>query len=123
MGKRPTQHNEDDMEISIIREQLDRLESSDESQAQALKEILILLRGSVAMGVQGIIKQYDELRNQVNQLTSDLAHYERWRQKQISDKGKITITVSTMVQRILAFIGAGGTIVGIILGLRDIFSK
>lgn len=122
MGKRPPPNNTDDMEITLIREQLARLENANDQQGETMKEILILLRGSVSMGVQGILTQYAQLREQVNQLTSDLAHYERWRQKQIADKGKITITVSTMVQRILAFIGAGGTIVGIILGLRDIFT-
>jgi hypothetical protein len=114
MAKRNSK--DDDMELASIKDHLER-------QDETLKEILIVLRGSISMGVSGIIKDHDTLRQQLGKLTSDVAHYERWRQKQIADKGKITISLGQMFTRVMALIGGVGTLVGIMLALKQLFDN
>ena len=111
-----TPHDDDEMELTMIKEHLNQ-------QDKTMGEILILLKGSVSMDVKGIMAEYKELRVQVNQITSDLAHYERWRQKQIQSKGEITFTVSNLFKNIFAVIGGLGALVGLVLAVKELVSR
>lgn len=99
------------MELSVIKEKLVETDSR-------LDRVLLILEGDMSAGINGVISGYAEIREQLNQLMRDFAHLERWRQKQIEDRGKITITISTLVQRIAAIAGAVSTVLYIIEQLK-----
>lgn len=121
MGKRPTRtNNVEGMEVDAIKVALRDIEKQQKTQSDTMKEVLILLRGSVAMGVNGILEDHKEIRKQLIEFSKGLADLERWQQEITDSKGKITITVSQLFTRTMAVIGALGTMVAIILGIKEL---
>lgn len=122
MSKTPPS-NKEPVELELIRESLKRLEAQSDNHTDTLKEILIVIRGSVSLGVKGMLSDYTELRSNLANLAKDVAHYEAWRQKQIGQRGKITITFSQVFTRFLALIGGLSTLLGIALALRELAQR
>jgi hypothetical protein len=102
--------NDDEMEKIV--QHLDR-------QDKTLNEILIVLRGSVALGVDGIVEKQADFEERLVKLINEVAHYERWRQRIIAERGKITFSLSSAVKNAFAFIGALGALIGGLLALKQ----
>lgn len=98
------------MEIEEIRQRLSQ-------QDNLLKEILLAVKGSVSMGIEGLLPTVIKLEESMNQMVKDVAHLQRWKQKVIENKGKFTISFSVLLTRFLTIIGGLGTIVAIALGV------
>lgn len=127
MGKRLSQ----DYDMDAIMKHLDR-------QDKTLGEILIVLRGSVAIGVDGIIAKQKEAESAIDQLISSVAHLERfkkdlqdmnikkevydlkqWRRDQEAKK----LTFMEIFKTISAIMVTVATIVMGLLALKEIFEK
>lgn len=108
--------NPDDNEISLIREHLDR-------QDKTMNEILTVIRGSVAMGVDGIIAKQKEAEEAIEKLISDVAHLHRWKKIMQENKGKFTVSVADVLKTVFSIIGLSGTLIGLFLGLKELFDK
>jgi hypothetical protein len=107
--------NPDD-EMEKIVEHLDR-------QDKTLQEILIVLRGSVALGVKGIIERQSQFEERLVQVINDVAEAERWQDRMMEQRGKITFTIADAIKNAFTFIGAMGTIVAAMLALKELFEK
>lgn len=129
MGKRLA----NDEEMDSIIKHLDR-------QDKTLNEILIVIKGSVALGVDGIIAKQLEMTKSVDLILSDVAHLQRfkkdlqdsnikkeiwdlkqWKRDVEQSKGKINMwdvfkTVSAFIVAVSAF--AAG-----LLALKQLFEK
>lgn len=108
------------MEIDAIKQTLEHIEHTQNVQSDTLKEVLILLRGSVAMGVNGILEEHKQIKKQLIEFAKALRDIEEWRQDVIDSKGKITITIGALFTRTMAVIGAIGTVVAIVLGIKEL---
>lgn len=106
----------DDMEIDEIRNRLTQ-------QDKTLSDILIAIRGSLATDTNGLIQKVRELKESMDQLISDVAHLQRWKKMTQDSKGKVVISVGVFFTRVLAAIGGLGTIVAIVLALKELAEK
>lgn len=97
-------------------EQDKRLDKRLEVQDEMLKDISKVLKGSVALGLQGVVPMMNEMKTSMGQVCSDIAHLQRWKKREQESKGTFTIRTSVMITRILAVIGAVGVVIGAILG-------
>lgn len=113
MAKKITQ---DDMDIDEIRGRLT-------TQDKTLNEILIVLRGSISTDTHGLMQRVKEIKGQLDQVISDIAHLQRWKKMMDDNKGKLTITFTTLFTRVLAVIGALGSLVGIVLAIKELSEK
>lgn len=108
------------MEVDAIKLELKNIGTAQKQQSETMKEVLILLRGSVAMGVNGILEDHKQIRQQLIEFSKGIASLEQWRKEITDSKGKITITLSALFTRVMATIGTIGTIVGIALGIKEL---
>jgi len=113
MGKRLNSERD---EMETIMEHLDR-------QDKTLSEILILLRGSISMGVDGIISKQKEAEVAINQLCQDVQHLQRWQKIVQDNRGKFTISWTDVAKTIFSIIGIVGTVIAIFLGIKQLFDK
>lgn len=129
---------QDDDEMSEVREHLGR-------QDKTLSEILHVLKGSVAMGTDGLIQKFNAAERALDQMCSDVAHLQKFKKtlqeskvidevyelrrqlKQIEhDKGRFftggftPLEIFKTVSAVLVFAGA---IVGLMLALKDLLEK
>lgn len=117
MAKRLNEQDDElEKEMTSIKSHLD-------SQDKTLGEILTILRGSVSMGVDGVLSKLKEVEKVQKEMISDIEHLKRWKKITQDSRGQITITVSQLFTRILALLGAGGTLIGIILGIKNLFER
>lgn len=94
-----------------------------ERQDKTLAEILIVIRGSVSLGVEGAIDKLKVMEKTQQQIISDVAHLQRWKKQVIEGKGKITFTWWDAGKIVFSIIGIAGTIVAMFLGLKQIFEN
>lgn len=104
------------MEISAIRQHLER-------QDETMKEILLTLRGSIAMGVDGIIQKQREAEAAIDQLVRDVAHLQSWKKRMQEDRGTIRLRWIDAVKTAFAVVGGIGTFVGLLLALKQLFEQ
>lgn len=117
MGKRVTENsNEEAFEMNSIKQHLDL-------QDKTLTEILTVLRGSVAMGVDGIIAKQKEAEKSIDQLIRDVAHLQSWKKRVQENTGKLTIHWTDIAKTIFAIIGGIGTLIAGLLALKQILEK
>jgi hypothetical protein len=120
MAKRPNKQYATMAEVDQILVRLDqqdkRLDDRLEIQDDMLKDISKVLKGSVALGLQGVVPMMNEMKASMSQVVSDVAHLQRWKKREQESKGTFTIRTSVMITRILAIIGAVGVVVGAVLG-------
>jgi len=132
MSKRPNNNEE---EMGDITHHLER-------QDKTLNEILIVLRGSVSLGVDGVVHKLGEMGKSQEQMISDVAHLLRfkkemrdlkivdelyqlkqWRRDEEKNKGKLTISWVDGAKVVFQIIGLAGTVIGIFLGIKQIFDN
>ncbi len=111
MGKRLAN---EDIEMDTIKNHLDR-------QDKTLNEILIVLRGSVSLGVEGMLNNMRELERSNTQIVSDIAHLQRWKKMVQENQGKVTVSWREAAKTLFSVIGIAGTIVGMFLAIKQIF--
>ncbi len=107
-------------EIAEIRQRLTNQDTMLEKQEKLLDEISKLLKGSINLNMQGLIPMMNEMKTSVAQVVSDVAHLERWKKREQESKGTFTIRTSVFITRVLAYIGAAATVIGIVLGVLQI---
>jgi hypothetical protein len=120
MAKRQNKTYATMVEVDQILVRLDqqdkRLDKRLEDQDDMLKDISKVLKGSVALGLQGVVPMMNEMKASMTQICSDVAHLQRWKKREQESKGTFTIRTSVMITRILAVIGAAGVLIGAVLG-------
>lgn len=136
MGKQPDKFR-DSMEIEKLKLHLNKQDEILEQQNETLKEqehnlkilkglvdeVLDLLKGSFAMDSKGMIANVREMREAMGQITSDIAHLQRFKKMLQDSKGTMTIKFSVLFTHILAVVGGLGTIVAIALGIKELIQK
>ncbi len=90
--------NNGDDEMESIVEHLDR-------QDKTLQEILVVIRGSVALGVDGVLTSLKEMRETQTQIISDVAHLQRWKKMVQENKGKVTFTFMDGAKILFSLVG------------------
>ena len=89
-------------------------------QDEMLKDISRLLKGSVNLNMQGLVPLINELDTKIQTMITDIAHLQRWKKMIQSKTEAIAATRNLLFTRILAVVGGGGTLVAIILGVKEI---
>lgn len=102
--------------LSRLTEQDNKLNQQDE----LLKQISSLIKGSVTIGLQGMLPMMSEMKISMGQIVSDVAHLQRWKKHTEDYKGTFTIRTSVIITRILAIIGGIGVLVGAALGATQL---
>jgi hypothetical protein len=92
-----------------------RLDESDE----LTKQLLLTLKGSASMNIQGALPLLQEMSKELKQAVSDISDIQRWKKVMDESKGTLSIKTSVLITRILAFIGAGTAIVGAFAGVTQ----
>jgi hypothetical protein len=113
MGKRPAN---EEPEMDTVKEHLNR-------QDKTLNEILIVMKGSVALGVDGVVYKLKEMEKSQQQIISDIAHLQRWKKSVQESKGKFTVSWVDVAKTIFSIIGVSGTIVGLFLAIKQLFDQ
>lgn len=108
------------MEVDAIKGALEVINAKQTVQGENLSTLLILIKGSVDLGINGMIEDTKHLRNQLHNVSQDVASLKHWRSEVVDGKGKITITLSSLFTRVMATIGTIGTIVGIVIGIKSL---
>jgi hypothetical protein len=106
--------NRDDMEIEEIRNRLTQ-------QDKLLNEILISVRGSIAMGIEGVRPMLDEMKQSMEQVISDIAHLQRWKKMTQQKEDNAISSRNLLYTRILAVIGGVGTVTAVVLGIKEMW--
>lgn len=113
---RKQQHPQQPDKMQAITTHLDR-------QDKTLAEILIVLRGSVALGVEGAVDRLKVMEKTQQQMIADIAHLQRWQKMVRENKGKVTVTWVDAAKVIFSMVGLAGTIVAMFLGLKQLFDN
>lgn len=117
------------MEIDAIKTSLGEIKATQvvqasamESQRLVMEQLLITVRGSINYGVAGMMTDVKLMKERLDKIEEGQEALFDWKSDIDSSKGKITITIGTLFQRSLAAIGAAGTVVAIVLGLKELLS-
>jgi hypothetical protein len=106
--------NHEHMEIEEIRNRLNQ-------QDKLLNEILISVRGSIAMGIDGVRPMLEEMKDSMAQVISDVAHLQRWKKMQQDKSDNAISSRNLLYTRILAVIGGSGTLIAVVLGIKEMW--
>lgn len=101
------------VEIEEIRKRLT-------DQDEMLRDISRLLKGSVNLNMQGLIPMINEMDTKIQTIINDVAHFHRWKKLIQSKSDAITASRNLLFTRVLAVIGGGGTLIAIVLGVKEI---
>lgn len=93
-----------------------RLEKSDD----LVKDLILAIKGSASMNIQGALPLLQEMNKEVKQAMKDISDIQRWRTTVEASKGMISIKTSVLLTRFLAFIGFCATLVGVFLGITQL---
>lgn len=107
--------NEDD-EMAEIREHLNR-------QDKTLQEILHVLKGSIAMGTEGIIHKQKAADKAMQVIISDVAHLQRWKKMMQDTRWKFLVSPLEIFKTVSGILVLAATIVGIVVALKELFEK
>lgn len=92
-------------------------------QDKTMNEILITLRGSISMGVDGIVSKQKEAEQAIDQLVRDVAHLQSWKKRVQEDKGKVSVHWHDIIKTVFAFVGGLGTLAAGLLALKELLEK
>lgn len=99
-----------------IKEFENRLEKSDD----LIKDLLLTLKGSASMNIQGALPLLQEMSRELKEAVREISDIQRWRTTVEASKGMISIKTSVLLTRILAVIGAGATLIGVFTGMTQL---
>lgn len=109
MGKRPI-HDDDMQELQDIRARLTHQDQVLKDQSETLKQIFWTLKGSVSLGLDGLMPTVEKLEQTITkmdesmrQIISDLAHLQKWKLRM--QRGDFNVNVPTALQTFMKFLG------------------
>jgi hypothetical protein len=106
-------HTPTDVEIKNFERRLDQ---SDE----LTKQLLIALKGSASMNIQGALPLLEELRKDLKEAVTDVSDLKRWRKIVEESKGTVSIKASVFLTRVLQVIGGAGVIASIAVAVMHL---
>lgn len=108
MGKRPKE--EDEMELEDIKHRLTEQDKVLHDQSETLKQIFWTLKGSVSLGLDGLMPTVEKLEETITkldesmrQIIADVSHLQRWKQRLQS--GQVNLNLPTALNTFFRFLG------------------
>lgn len=126
MAKRLTE----DMELEQIKRQLADTNQRVMETNQMVRDIKFAIVGNKELDTPGLRDEFDELRgwlgtlkDQLVDITGKVQHIFIWRDKWVEGRRERSKEILNKWTYVFAAVGASGTLVGIVIGLKELFGK